>query len=61
MNRTQLNMFLFLALSVIGVGVLSPYYRLERFSPLTMIMIQYLIAVAFILNFLKTASYFAEI
>ena len=61
MNPTQLNMFLFLLLSVLGVGVLSQHYRLERFSPLTMIMIQYLFAVVIILISLKTASYFVDI
>lgn len=61
MNPTQLNMFLFLILSVLGVGVLSQHYRLDRFSPLAMILIQYLIAVTIILISLKTASYFVDI
>lgn len=61
MNPTQLNMFLFLLLSILGVVVLSQHYRLERFSPLTMIIIQYLIAVAIILISLKIASYFVNI
>lgn len=61
LNATQFNMFLFLLLSILGVGVLSQHYRLERFSPLAMIMIQYLIAVAVILFSLKAASYFVDI
>lgn len=61
MNPTQFNMFLFLLLSVLGVGVLSQHYRLERFSPLAMILIQYVIAVVIILISLKTASYFVDI
>lgn len=61
MNPTQLNMFLFLFLSVLGVGILSQHHRLERFSPLTMIIIQYLIAVAVILISLKIASNFVDI
>lgn len=61
MNPTQLNMFLFLLLSILGVGVLSQHYRLERFSPLTMIVIQYLIAEVIILVSLKAASYFVDI
>lgn len=61
MNPTQLNMFLFLLLSVLGVGVLSQHYRLKRFSPLTMIIIQYFIAVVIILISLKIASYFVDI
>lgn len=61
MNPTQLNMFLFLLLSVLGVGVLSQHYRLERYSPLTMIVIQYLIAEVIILVSLKAASYFVDI
>ena len=61
MNPTQLNMFLFLFLSVLGVGILSQHHRLERFSPLTMIVIQYLIAVAVILISLKKASNFVDI
>lgn len=61
MNPTQLNMFLFLFLSVLGVGILSQHHRLERFSPLTMIVIQYLIAVAVILISLKIASNFVDI
>ena len=60
MNPTQLNMFLFLFLSVLGVGILSQHHRLERFSPLTMIVIQYLIAVAVILISLKIASNFVD-
>jgi len=61
MNPTQLNIFLFLLLSVLGVAVLSQHYRLERFSPLTMIGIQYLAAVAVILVSLKAASYITDI
>ncbi|MEF9839952.1 MAG: DUF6608 family protein [Lachnospiraceae bacterium] len=61
MNPTQLNMFLFLLLSVLGVSVLSQHYRLDRFSPLTMIIVQYLIAVAIILITLKISSYFVDI
>lgn len=61
MNPTQLNMFLFLFLSVLGVGILSQHHRLERFSPLTMIVFQYLIAVAVILISLKIASNFVDI
>ncbi|MDC7288073.1 hypothetical protein NXH76_09685 [Blautia schinkii] len=61
MNPTQLNMFLFLLLSVLGVGVLSQHYRLERYSPLTMIVIQYLSAEVIILVSLKAASYFVDI
>lgn len=61
MNPTQFNMFLFLVLSSLGVGVLSQHHRLERFSPFTMLMIQYLIAVVVILISLKVASYFVNI
>lgn len=61
MNPTQLNMFLFLLLSILGVGVLSQHYRLEKFSPLAMIIIQYLIAITIILVSLKVASYFVDI
>lgn len=61
LNPTQLNMILFLLLSILGVAVLSQHYRLERFSPLTMIVIQYGIAIAAILLTLKTASYFVDI
>lgn len=60
-NPTQLNIFLFLLLSVLGVVVLSLHYRLERFSPLTMIILQYVIAVSIILVSLKTASYVVDI
>ncbi|MCI8281122.1 MAG: hypothetical protein HFI76_05385 [Lachnospiraceae bacterium] len=61
MNPTQLNLFLFFLLSVLGVGVLSQHYRLERFSPLAMMVIQYLIAIAVILISLKAASYVTDI
>lgn len=61
LNPTQLNMILFLLLSILGVAVLSQHYRLERFSPLTMIVIQYAIAIAAILLTLKIASYFVDI
>lgn len=60
-NPSQLNMFLCLFLSILGVGVLSQHYRLEKFSPLTMVIIQYLAAVAIILISLKIASYFTNI
>jgi hypothetical protein len=60
-NPTQLNMFLFLILSILGVGVLSQHYRFERFSPLTMIILQYVIAVAVIVVSLWTASFFVDI
>lgn len=61
LNPTQLNMILFLLLSILGVAVLSQHYRLERFSPLTMIVIQYAIAITAILLTLKIASYFVDI
>ena len=61
MNPTQLNMFLCLLLSILGVLVLSQHYRLERFSPLAMVIIQYVIAVAVILISLKAASYSTDI
>lgn len=61
MNPTQLNIFLFLILSVLGVAVLSQHYRFERFSPLAMIIMQYVIAVFVILISLKIASFFVDI
>lgn len=61
MNPTQLNIFLFLILSILGVVVLSQHYRFERFSPLTMIIMQYAIAIAVILVSLKIASFFVDI
>ena len=61
MNSTQLNIFTCLLLSILGVGVLSQHYRLERFSPLAMVIIQYLAAVAVILISLKAASYFTYV
>lgn len=61
MNPTQLNMFLFLLFSILGVGVLSQHYRFEKFSPLTVILVQYFIALAIILITLKVASFFVEI
>ena len=61
MNPTQLNMFLFLFLSILAVGILSQHYRLDRFSPLSMIIIQYLFAVAIILISLKVSSFFVDI
>lgn len=61
MNPTQLNIFLFLLLSILGVVILSQHYRFEKFSPLAMIILQYLIGVAVILISLKTASFFVDI
>lgn len=60
-NPTQLNMFSCLLLSILGVGVLSQHYRLERFSPLAMVIIQYVTAIAVILISLKAASYVTDI
>ena len=54
-------MFLCLLLSILGVLILSQHYRLERFSPLAMVIIQYVIAVAVILISLKAASYITDI
>ena len=61
MNPTQLNIFLFLVLSILGVAVLSQHYRFNRFSPLAMIIMQYMIAEIIILASLKIASFFADI
>lgn len=61
MNPTQLNIFLFLILSILGVVILSQHYHFERFSPLTMIIVQYAIAIAIILISLKIASFFVDI
>ena len=60
-NPTQLNMFLCLLLSILGVLVLSQHFRLERFSPLAMVTIQYVAAVAIILISLKAASYVTDV
>lgn len=60
-NPTQLNLFLSLIFSILGVGVLSQHYRLERFSPVTMLLIQYLSAIAVIFISTKTAACFVEI
>ena len=61
MNPTQLNIFLFLVLSMLGVAVLSQHYRFNRFSPLTMIIMQYMIAESIILASLRIASFFVDI
>ena len=61
MNPTQLNIFLFLVLSMLGVAVLSQHYRFNRFSPLAMIVMQYMIAEIIILASLKIASFFVDI
>lgn len=61
MNPTQLNMFLFLILSIIGIGVLSQHYRFERCSPLSMVVLQYVLAVSIILIALWIASFFVAI
>lgn len=60
-NLTQINMFLFLVLSILGVGVLSQHYRFEKFSPLTVIIMQYVIAVAIIIISLWVASFFIDV
>lgn len=60
-SPAQLNLFLFLIFSMLGVGVLSQHYRLERFSPVTMLLIQYLSAVAMIVIGTKAAACFVEI
>lgn len=61
MNPTQLNIFLFLVLSMLGVAVLSQHYRFNRFSPLAMIIMQYMIAESIILASLRIASFFVDI
>lgn len=60
-NETQFNMFLFLILSILAIGVLSQYYRLERFSPLAVIVFQYLITITLIIISLCIASCFIDI
>lgn len=57
-NPTQLNIFLFLILSILGVGILSQHYRFDRFSPAAMLLLQYFLAVFLILVSLKAASFF---
>lgn len=61
MNPTQLNIFLFLILSILGVAVLSQHYRFERFSPLTVIVLQYILAILVIILSLWLASFFVAI
>lgn len=61
MHPTQLNIFLFFLLSILGVLMLSTHPWLDRFSPLTMILIQYGSAIALILIALKSASWFVDI
>lgn len=58
MNPTQLNIFLFFLLSILGVVILSQHYRFERFSPLTMMLIQYVSAIVLIVVSMKIASFF---
>lgn len=60
-NPTQLNIFLFLILSILGVGILSQHYRFDRFSPAAMLLLQYFLAVFLILVSLKVASFFVDI
>lgn len=60
-NPTQLNIFLFLILSILGVGILSQHYRFDRFSPAAMLLLQYFLAVFLILVSLKAASFFVDI
>lgn len=60
-NPTQLNIILFLILSVLGVCVLSQQYRLDRFSPLSVLIILYGIAIVIILIALRAASNFVEL
>lgn len=61
MNPTQLNIFLFLILSILGVAVLSQHYRFERFSPLVMMISQYIVAILIIMLSLWVASFFVKI
>lgn len=61
MNATQLNIFLFFILSVLGVGVLSLQRVLDRFSPLVMMIIQYVLAIVIINLSLWLASHVVDI
>lgn len=61
MTPSHLNIFLFLACSILGVGVLSLHRLLDRFSPLVMLILQYLIAIMIIHGLLWMASYFVDI
>ncbi len=60
-SPAQLNLFLFLIFSILGVGVLSQHYRLERFSPVAMLLIQYLCAIGVIFIGTKIAACFVDI
>ena len=60
-SPAQLNLFLFLIFSILGVGVLSQHYRLERFSPVGMLLIQYLCAIGVIFIGTKIAACFVDI
>lgn len=61
MTPSHLNIFLFLACSILGVGVLALHRFLDRFSPLVMLLLQYLIAIVIIHGTLWMASYFVDI
>lgn len=60
-NPTQLNIFLFLIFSMLGVGVLSFHRFLDRFSPVGMLILQYLMALLMINGSLWLASHIVEI
>lgn len=60
-NQTQINMLLFLLLSILSVVLMSQQYRLNRFSPLVQGVVQYVILIFVILISLFVFSHFVEV
>lgn len=60
-SNFQFNLIGMFVWTSIAVFVLSQHYRLERFSALTMILLQYLIAIFLVIGTIYISSFFISI
>ncbi len=60
-NPTQTNLLLCLILSAIAVFILSQHYRFDRYSLITVIIMQYVVAMFLVFLLVWLSGFFVEI
>jgi hypothetical protein len=60
-NPTQTNLWLCLILSAIAVFILSQHYRFDRYSLITVIIMQYVVAMFLVFLLVWLSGFFVEI
>jgi len=61
LSATHLNLIMAFVFTFISVFVLSQHYRFERFSPLVIIIIQYVLAILMVMLFTWGAGFLHEL